>query len=102
MCTKQDLNQLRESADVESAQRFWLEVTGARPDQFRTPTLKRHNPKTVRKNVGEGYYGCLRIDVRRSSSLCRKIEGWAAAIMSGNCQASNPLLALPGEDSNLG
>jgi transposase len=73
---------IHESADVESAQRFWLGVTGASPDQFRTPTLKRHNPKTVRKNVGDDYHGCLRVDVRRSSGLYRKIEGWAAAIMS--------------------
>ncbi len=41
------------SADVEAAQRFWLEVTGATADQFAAPTLKHHNPKTVRKNVGE-------------------------------------------------
>jgi hypothetical protein len=34
----------------------------------------------VRKNVGEDYHGCLRIDVQRSSSLYRKIEGWSAAI----------------------
>jgi transposase len=72
---------IHESADVESAQRFWLEVTGASPDQFRTPALKRHNPKTNRKNVGEDYHGCLRIDVRRSSSLYRRIEGWSAAIV---------------------
>ena len=74
---------IHESADVESAQRFWLETTSASPSQFRTPTLKRHNPRTVRKNVGEGYYGCLRIDVRRSSGLYHKIEGWAAGTMSG-------------------
>lgn len=74
---------IHESADVESAQRFWLDVTEAPPDQFRTPTLKRHNPKTVRKNVGDGYHGCLRIDVRRSSSLYRKIEGWVAATLAG-------------------
>ena len=43
---------------------------------------KRHNPKTVRKNVGEDYHGRLRIDVRRSSGLYRQIEGWAEAIMS--------------------
>jgi hypothetical protein len=73
---------IHENADAESAQRFWLEITGARPDQFLTPTLKRHNPKTVRKNVGEDYHGCLRIDVNRSSDLYRKIEGWAEAIMS--------------------
>ncbi len=75
---------IHESADVESAQRFWLEVTGASPDQFRRPTLKRHNPKTGRKNVGDGYHGCLRIDVRRSGGLYRKIEAWAAAIMIGS------------------
>jgi len=74
---------IHENADVESAQRFWLEITGAPRDQFLTPTLKRHNPKTVRKNVGENYHGCLRVDVHRSSSLYRKIEGWAEAIMSG-------------------
>jgi hypothetical protein len=74
---------IHESADVESAQRFWLEVTGASADQFRTPTLKRHNPKTVRKNTGDEYHGCLRIDVRRSSGLYHRIEGWSAAIMSG-------------------
>jgi hypothetical protein len=46
---------IHENADVESAQQFWLEVTGAAVDQFLTPTLKHHNPKTVRKNVGENY-----------------------------------------------
>jgi transposase len=72
---------IHESADVESAQRFWLEVTGASPDQFRAPALKRHNPKTTRKNTGGEYHGCLRIDVRRSSGLYRKIEGWSTAIV---------------------
>ena len=43
---------------------------------------QRHNPKTVRKNVGEDYRGRLRIDVRRSSGLYRQIEGWTEAIMS--------------------
>lgn len=69
---------------MNSAQRFWLHVTGASPDQFRTPTLKHHNPRTVRKNVGEDYHGCLRIDVRHSSALYRKIEGWSTAIMTGS------------------
>jgi hypothetical protein len=91
---------IHESADVESAQRFWLKVTGASPEQFRRPTLKRHNPKTLRTNVGEAYHGCLRIDVRRSGGLYRKIEAWAAGIMSaGSCQdgrTPNPLCA-PGE-----
>jgi transcriptional regulator with XRE-family HTH domain len=73
---------VHENADIGSAQRFWIDVTQARPAQFRSPVLKRHNPATVRKNTGRDYHGCLRIDVRRSASLYRKIEGWAAAAMA--------------------
>jgi len=75
---------IHENADVEAAQRFWLEVTGAAIGQFATPTLKRHNPKTMRKNVGQTYHGCLRIDVQHSADLYRKIEGWAATILNGS------------------
>jgi len=57
-------------------------VTEADPTQFHTPTLKRHNPKTVRWNTGDGYHGCLRIDVRQSADLYRRIEGWARAAMA--------------------
>jgi transposase len=74
---------IHETADVEAAQSFWLDATHAQPSQFRRAALERHNPKTRRKNVGADYFGCLRIDVRRSSDLYRKIEGWAAAAMSG-------------------
>jgi hypothetical protein len=74
---------IHESADLEASQRYWLEMTGAPAEQFRRPTLKRHNPKTIRKNTGDEYHGCLRVDVRQSSSLYRQIQGWSAAIMSG-------------------
>jgi hypothetical protein len=72
-----------ETADVTRADRFWLEVTGADPAQFRRPTLKRHNPQTARKNVGADYRGCLRVEVRQSVDLYRRIEGWARAAMNG-------------------
>jgi hypothetical protein len=74
--------QIHESADVDAAQRFWLGVTGADAAQFRRPTLKRHRPTTTRKNVSDGYHGCLRVEVRRSTGLYREIEGWAAAAMA--------------------
>jgi hypothetical protein len=92
---------IHENADVAIAQRFWLEITKAPAGQFFTPTLKRHNPKTVRKNVGEDYHGCLRIDVYRSADLYRKIEGWAASSMAAH-RAANPEPAAepsPGEAS---
>jgi hypothetical protein len=71
--------QIHETADVESAMRFWLILTGARPEQFCKISLKRHNPLTTRKNTGDSYHGCLRVDVKRSCELYRQIEGWAAA-----------------------
>ena len=73
--------QIHESANVDAAQRFWLGVTGADASQFRRPALKRHRPTTIRKNTGDGYHGCLRVEVRRSTGLYRQIEGWAAAAM---------------------
>jgi AcrR family transcriptional regulator len=71
---------IHENADAVAAQRFWMDVTGARPEQFRSPTLKHHHPKTRRTNTGADYHGCLRIDVRLSATLYRKIEGWVSAI----------------------
>jgi hypothetical protein len=75
---------IHENADAKSAELFWLKITGAKPEQFHRPALKSHIPKTERKNVGENYHGCLRIEVNRGSGLYRKIEGWAEAIMSGD------------------
>ena len=86
---------------MEAAQRFWLDATEATAEQFANPALKRHNPVTVRKNVGETYHGCLRIDVKRSADLYRKIEGWATASMTdatsriaGEGQASMPRMPI--------
>lgn len=73
---------IHETADAEAAQQFWLDVTGADPGQFHKPTLKRHNPRTVRRNVSEGYHGCLCITVAQSADLYRKIEGWSRAAMT--------------------
>jgi hypothetical protein len=78
---------IHENADAEAAQQFWLELVGVQPSQFRRQVLKRHNPKTVRTNVGENYHGCPRIDVRRSAGLYRRIEGWVSAVIA-NCALS--------------
>jgi predicted transcriptional regulator len=73
---------VHESADVAAARQFWLDVTQAPQAQFRGTALKRHNPRTGRKNIGDAYHGCLRIEARRSSDLYQRIEGWAAAAMT--------------------
>ncbi|MBA5226153.1 hypothetical protein [Streptomyces griseoaurantiacus] len=67
---------IHESADVEAAHRYWAEVVDVEVSSFARPTLKRHNPKTVRKNTGEHYHGCLAVTVSKSARLYNRIEGW--------------------------
>ena len=67
---------IHESADVEASVTYWASVVGVPASRFLSPTLKRHNPKTVRKNVGASYHGCLIVTVRRSTELGRQIAGW--------------------------
>ncbi|WP_435839777.1 hypothetical protein [Streptomyces canus] len=66
---------IHESADVEAAERFWAGVAGVDTSAFSRATLKRHNPRTVRKNTGDTYHGCLVIYVRQSADLYRRMEG---------------------------
>ncbi|MFF8234458.1 hypothetical protein [Streptomyces caelestis] len=73
---------IHESADVTGAERYWAEAVGAERSAFNKTTLKRHNPKTVRKNTGDSYRGCLVIKVRRSADLYRRIEGsWYGIVL---------------------
>jgi transcriptional regulator with XRE-family HTH domain len=78
---------IHESADVGAAVRFWQRVTEVPAGQFKRPTLKRHNPKTIRKNTGDDYHGCLIVRVRKGGQLYRQIEGWASAAMAVADQA---------------
>jgi transposase len=67
---------IHESADIAAATAYWADVAGVEVDRFEKPTLKRHNPRTVRKNTAEAYVGCLVVGVRRSTDLNRRIAGW--------------------------
>ena len=90
---------IHESADIVAAECFWLGVTGAEPAQFLRTTLKRHNPRTVRKNVGADYHGCLIVLVRQGAELYRRIEGWVRAVtgmMPGPCAPPQESRLEPG------
>ncbi|MFD7291153.1 hypothetical protein [Streptomyces sp. NPDC059863] len=67
---------IHESADAEAAERYWADQVHADVSTFQKATLKKHNPKTVRKNVGETYRGCLVVRVTQGAELYRRIEGW--------------------------
>ncbi len=71
---------IHESADVASALQYWSAVVDTPAEAFGKTQLKRHNPKTVRRNVGEDYHGCLVVYVRRSADLCLQIAGWCEGL----------------------
>ncbi|MFI7414967.1 helix-turn-helix domain-containing protein [Streptomyces sp. NPDC049627] len=73
---------IHESADVEAAHRYWADIADVDVSVFAKPTLKKHNPKTVRKNTGDDYHGCLVIAVARSAELYNRIEGWWEGIVA--------------------
>ncbi|MGV9934222.1 helix-turn-helix domain-containing protein [Streptomyces olivaceoviridis] len=72
---------IHENADVGGAERYWADLVGADASMFNKTTLKKHNPKTVRKNTGDGYRGCLVIKVLKGADLYRRIEGWWCGIV---------------------
>ncbi|MFG2650872.1 hypothetical protein [Streptomyces sp. NPDC048436] len=67
---------IHESADVAAAEQYWADIVQVDASTFQRTTLKRHNPKTVRKNTGDDYRGCLVIRVRQGADLYCRIEGW--------------------------
>ncbi|MGJ5760371.1 hypothetical protein [Streptomyces galbus] len=66
---------IHESADVTGAEQFWADVVGVERSVLQKVILKKHNPKTVRKNTSENYRGCLIIYVLQSADLYRRMEG---------------------------
>ncbi|MGW7333769.1 hypothetical protein ACWGIU_35250 [Streptomyces sp. NPDC054840] len=74
---------IHESADVEGAEQYWADLVGVERAELQRTTLKKHNPKTVRKNTGADYRGCLIVRVSASGELYRRIEGaWCGIVGS--------------------
>lgn len=65
---------------VGKVRRYWCEITGFPIESFATIYWKKNNLKTIRKNTEEKYQGVLKIKVRQSSELVRKIAGWSEGI----------------------
>lgn len=62
--------------------KYWAYNTGFSEKLFRI-YYKKDIPKTKRKNIGpETYFGLVRIYVKESSDLVRKINGWVEGIVA--------------------
>lgn len=70
---------IHESADLQAAQRWWEQQIGLDAGALTAATIKRHNPSTVRYNIGDHYHGCLVVGVPKASRLYWRMEG----IMNG-------------------
>lgn len=78
---------IHENGDEQAAKEYWSQELGISPDAFLATIWKRHNPKTIRKNTGEGYYGCVVIRPRRSTELYWFIENLAKATLGAMSDA---------------
>ncbi|MCR4285280.1 MAG: hypothetical protein NUW00_00120 [Candidatus Kaiserbacteria bacterium] len=67
--------------DISNFKKFWMQTTGLSEQNFGSNVIKRHNPKTKRKNTGDTYKGLLAIRVKRSTMLNRRIQGWIYGII---------------------
>lgn len=69
---------IHRTGNVEKAKKFWNSILNT---SIENVYFKKHNPKTNRKNINENYNGLLRIDVRKSTDLNRKIQGWTLGVI---------------------
>ncbi|GHB18596.1 hypothetical protein [Streptomyces chryseus] len=76
---------IHESADIPAAERFWAALTGVDVADFQRATLKKHQPKTTRKNTAAAYRGCMIIYVSKSADLYRRVEGaWYGIVLGAD------------------
>lgn len=66
---------------IQQVIKFWSEKINVSESYLQTIRYKKNKINTRRKNVGDLYNGCLRVKVRASSTLNRKIVVWIGGIM---------------------
>ncbi|HSX42347.1 MAG TPA: hypothetical protein VLE93_03275 [Candidatus Saccharimonadales bacterium] len=71
---------IHENADSGIARDYWSNVLSVKPEEFRV-YLKRHNLSPTRKNIGERYFGVIRIRINKSTDLNRRIAAWTQGVV---------------------
>jgi|SRR3989344_1890169 len=65
---------------IKEVKKYWLGKTGLSAEHFGKIYFKKNKINTKRKNVGENYFGLIRLSVKESSVLNRRIQGWTEGI----------------------
>lgn len=66
---------------VTEIQKYWSKSLKLRINKFEKIYFKKGSTKSYRKNIGEGYYGQVRVSVLKSTDLNRQISGWIQGIV---------------------
>lgn len=66
---------------LKEISKFWVDATGFPKENFKSIYFKKNKVNTKRKNTKRDYYGVLRITVKSSSILNRKIAGWVKGVI---------------------
>lgn len=77
------------SKRVREVVRYWARQTGLGNKHFMRIYFKKGNVHTKRKNVGENYFGVLRVCLRKSTNINRRIAGWVEGIQIANIAGSS-------------
>jgi transcriptional regulator with XRE-family HTH domain len=70
---------IHETANWRKTQKYWAKILSIPINQIRV-YFKKHKINSKRKNIGKNYHGLMRIKVKRSINLNRKISGWIEKI----------------------
>lgn len=68
---------IHKTGNLERAKKFWGDLLNTTIERV---YFKKHSPKTNRRDAQDMYFGLLRIEVRKSTDLNRKIKGWNLGI----------------------
>lgn len=74
---------IHETANIKKEQKYWSNMLSLPLKDIRT-YLKKNKIKTIRRNTGNDYHGLIRVKVKKSTNINRKITGW----IEGVCEKS--------------
>ena len=71
---------IHRTGNAEEAKKFWSDLLDTKIERV---YFKKHHSKTNRKNTRNTYRGLLRVEIKKSTDLNRKIKGWNLGIIKG-------------------
>lgn len=69
-------------AEINIFKSWWAQELGVEITRFDRVYFKKDKPKTNRTNIADLYHGLIRIKVRSSTLLNRRIAGWTEGVVA--------------------